>query len=525
MSNLIIQRALVSVSDKTRLDELGALLSELKIEIISTGGTKKYLEDHGYKVTPIEEVTGNPEAFGGRMKTISFSVQSALLFRRDVESDLEQARSLGIKPIDLVICNLYPFSQVAKRGGSLEELVENIDIGGPTMIRAAAKNYKHVATCCDPRDYQLLYDALKSNKLDLNLRKQFALRTFQLMANYENTIALTLEKEMFGEDSAGPRLASLSNEAKELRYGENPHQKAWVLPNAMSTGLAHCEPLQGKELSYNNFLDADAALASTRDLNKVSSESWTHCVSVVKHLNPCGQAIAKNNIDALDLAWKGDAVSSFGSIICFSKEVDADVASWLGDKFTEVVLAPHFTPEALVIFSRKKNLRLVQVNIKKNENEKVLRSIDGGWVCQEEDKGKDLEFERVTESKLPADLECLLDFGILATKQLKSNAIALIGKCSKGLSLWGAGMGNPNRLISVKQAFDKAKENGHENLAKCLVLSDAFFPFRDNIDLINSYGGKHIVQPGGSIRDKEVVAACDDMKLSMIFTGRRHFKH
>ncbi|MGM0421734.1 MAG: bifunctional phosphoribosylaminoimidazolecarboxamide formyltransferase/IMP cyclohydrolase [Pseudomonadota bacterium] len=517
-----IKRALISVSDKTGLDKIGRRLQDCGVEIISSGGTRKYLEDRQIACTPIEQVTGNPEAFGGRMKTISFPVASALLYRRENADDQKQAADLGIAPIDLVICNLYPFEEVARRDHEMDDLIEHIDIGGPTMVRAAAKNFNFVCICTDPDQYDVLMEGFTNNNAesDLTTRQNFALAAFRHTARYDAVIANQIEQEM----DIFPVSPVLSPEtATALRYGENPHQRAWLYRDPMQKGLASAEFIQGKALSYNNYLDADAAWRSNGDLNTISDQA---AVTVIKHLNPCGAATAIDAVTALKQAWAGDPVSSFGSIICFNKRVDKAVAEWLSDKFVEVIIAPDFDPTALALFSKKKNLRLLRHPVYNGQEEApVIRSISGGWLVQDEDNGVDSDFQTVTKAVFSEDKLALARFGTMVGKHLKSNAIGLVKQTDNGMALIGAGMGNPNRLISLHQAVDKARDNGHEDLSDVVLISDAFFPFADNIEIAAGAGIKFIIQPGGSIKDDQVIAACDTHNIAMSFTGRRHFRH
>jgi len=520
-----IKRALVSVSDKSGLERVALGLKKLNIEIISSGGTGKFLKERGISFTPIDKVTGNPEAFGGRMKTLSFQVGSALLFRRNNSQDILEANELGIEPIDLVICNLYPFEQVVQKGGDLDELVENIDIGGPTMIRAAAKNFESVCTCTNPGQYDLLLECLEntSGNTDLALRKTFSMEAFRSTAAYDGLIANVLEKE-FNADSRTLTLAA--KKSSSLRYGENPHQRGWVYQDHSGEGLAHARPIQGKPMSYNNLLDADAALRCTSDLHSLITTDHNSVVTVVKHLNPCGAALANDPLEALKLAWDGDPISAFGSIICFNRPVQKEVAEWLDKKFVEVIIAPEFSIEALEQFSTKKNLRLIKSNMLNPErSETMVRSISGGWVVQNEDLGKDLEFQSMSKKEFPKENHNLAQFGIFVGKHLRSNAIALVKSMDNGLALIGAGMGNPNRLISLLQAADKAKENGHESLEDAVLISDAFFPFKDTVEAAHRVGVRNIIQPGGSIRDEEVINCANELDISLAFTGRRHFRH
>lgn len=520
-----IKRALISVSDKSGLERLALGLKKLNVEIISSGGTGRFLEERGINFTPIEKVTGNPEAFGGRMKTLSFQVGSALLFRRNNSKDIVEAAELGIEPIDLVVCNLYPFDEVLKKGGDLDELVENIDIGGPTMIRAAAKNFESVCTVTNTGQYDLLLECLENTNgnTDISTRKIFTMEAFRHTAAYDGLIANTLEEEFNAENRT---LTLAAKKSSTLRYGENPHQRGWVYQDMKGQGLAHARPVQGKPMSYNNLLDADAALRCTSDLHSMKSEEFQHSVSVVKHLNPCGAAMGRDALSTLKMAWDGDPISAFGSIICFNRPVQGDVAEWLSKKFVEVILAPEFSSEALDIFANKKNLRLIKVNMLSAErSETMVRSISGGWVVQNEDLGEDIEFQSMTKNAFPEEKRTLGQFGIYVGKHLKSNAIALVKTMDDGLALIGAGMGNPNRLVSLTQAAEKARENGHETLDEAVLISDAFFPFKDTIEAANEVGIKNIIEPGGSIRDEEVIECANEFDMKMAFTGRRHFRH
>ncbi|CAM9898464.1 unnamed protein product, partial [Chrysoparadoxa australica] len=457
-----IKRALLSVSDKEGITDLGKFLVSHNVELISSGGTRKVLEEAGLKVTPIEEVTGNPEAFGGRMKTLSFQVSSALLFRRGHEGDEDQARELKIQPIDLVVCNLYPFSEVVKKQGSYDELIENIDIGGPTMVRAAAKNHESVTVLTNPKQYGNFTTLFEKNggALEKTARQHFALEAFRHTAEYDSLITETLQERLEGKKSSfhGHVYGPLSEEA---RYGENPHQKGFILRSVNSkkrVRLASAPCLQGKALSYNNYLDADAAWRCNSDLFRVALEkdSKLNTVTVVKHSNPCGAAISENLADALELAWNGDPVSAFGSIIAFSSEVDSKVADFFKTRFVEVLIAPSFSSEAKNILSAKKNLRLIECAPETGDfDDLMVRTIDGGYVVQEEDNGQEDKIEKVVGTSELLEDEVLTNFGLKVTKHLKSNAIGLVTKNEKGLFIVGAGMGNPNRLVSLQQAVEK----------------------------------------------------------------------
>jgi len=521
-------RALISVSDKSKLKPLATSLVKHNIQIISTGGTGKALKELGIDYLPIESVTGNPEAFNGRMKTISFQILSAILYNRNSDSDSSEASRLNIDPIDLVVCNLYPFMEVVKNNPhALEnELIENIDIGGPTLIRAAAKNHASVTILTNPEHYDEFVKELENNNgtTSISFRKKMALAAYQLTSTYDSFIASTFEKR---SDLGNITIYLNSADTKELRYGENPHQKAWLYRDQLvSAGLAYVNAIQGKELSHNNYLDADAAIESNRDIAQINHSKFKSACTIIKHLNPCGAALAQTSLDALKLAWNGDPVSSFGSIICFNNEVHEDIPLWLDDKFVEVIIAPAFSPKALALFSKKKNLRLIPMDLGAvNDNQLVVRSISGGFVVQTKDRGLDREFQTVSTTPFPNENKELAHFAIMVTKHLRSNAIGLVRRASEGFALAGAGMGNPNRVISLQEAINKALENGHTDLSKMILASDAFFPFADSIELAKTNNIKYIIEPGGSIRDDEVIKACDENDISLVFTGTRHFRH
>ncbi len=523
-----IKRALLSVSDKEGIVPLAKFLTENGVEIISSGGTRKSLEEKGIAVTPIESVTGNPEAFGGRMKTLSFQVSSALLFRRNHGEDIDTAKKLGIEAIDLVVCNLYPFAEVAKKQGDFDELIENIDIGGPTMVRAAAKNHQAVTVLTNPSQYNLFVELFNvgAGAIDDVAKSHFALEAFRHTAEYDSLITETLQQRLLGSRSSFHGHAT-GPYANEVRYGENPHQKGFVIKGLNTkerTRLAEAPAIQGKALSYNNYLDADASWRCNSDLHMQSPDK--HCVTVVKHSNPCGASVATSSSEALRLAWQGDPISAFGSIITFNKKLDLECAQFLSERFVEVIIAPEFDDNALEILSKKKNLRLLKLSPETESfDDLMIRTIDGGFLAQQEDNGQELEIKQVVGQHDSLNNDGLIAFGLKVTKHLKSNAIGLVAAIDGQMTLLGAGMGNPNRLISLQQAVEKAKENGHDDLGDALLVSDAFFPFRDNIDEACKFGIRAILQPGGSIKDKEVINACEELGIAMAFTGMRHFRH
>ena len=508
------------------------MLNQNKVEIISTGGTKKFIEDLKIPVTSIEKVTGNPEAFGGRMKSISFPVTSALLYRRHNQTDLAEARELKIEAIDLVVCNLYPFDQYAGINSEEDLLIENIDIGGPLMLRASAKNYESVTVLSAIEDYENFISHYESHKgeTSFELRRELAIKTFVRIAKYDCLIAEELSQRFLPEHKPGD-LPWLSIESKEdLRYGENPHQwaKIFKLKNTKAaSNLVEAEVLQGKELSYNNWVDADAAWRVMSDVSHISKGKFV--TAVIKHANPAGLAVAESLVSALEEAWNGDSVSSFGGIIAFSHEVDIECAKFLNERFIEVVIAPNYSVEALKVFSKKKNVRVLKVPVReKSESEFIVKSISGGLLMQNEDESKGISesLKLVSKTEMTIEARELVDFGILACKHLKSNGIALVCKTEKGrFTLAGTGMGQPNRLDSLKLlAKVRACQKGL-SMDKMLLISDAFFPFADSIEVCNEVGIRAVVQPGGSIRDDEVIAACDRFGIAMMTTGTRHFRH
>lgn len=523
-----IQKALISVSDKTGIIELAQFLKKQGIEIISTGGTAKLLTENGIQITPISKVTGNPESFGGRMKSISFQIGSALLFRRDNEQDIKDAKDLNIAPIDLVICNLYPFQKAIEKNASEEELIENIDIGGPTMIRAAAKNYESVTVLTNPDQYSdFLENYKKENKISFENRRKYALNAFKLTAQYDLMISNKLMEEYGDKSLTGISLSK----PFELRYGENPHQKAlfYETNNKEGPSIAKANILQGKALSYNNLLDADAAWKVCSDAyNSIDHLDNKYAISVIKHLNPCGLAVSSDPYKALELAWKGDPVSAFGGIICFSHQVTQESAKWFEDKFVEIIIAPSFNQDALNILGKKKNLRLLQTPLNyNNSKETVIRSISGGVLIQQEDTHVDREFQNMTAKKLTSKQESLARFGTQACKHLKSNALCLVSEADCG-SIWlsGAGMGQPNRLDALRYlTIPRFELKTDVEITESVLISDAFLPFRDSIEVANEFNIKFIVQPGGSIRDNEVIEACNEFDIAMAFTGKRHFRH
>ena len=523
-----IKSALMSVYHKDKLDAIVKKLDNLEVQIYSTGGTQSFIEGLGAQVTAVESLTSYPSILGGRVKTLHPKVFGGILTRRENEGDKQQIAEYEIPEIDLVIVDLYPFEETVASGASEQDIIEKIDIGGIALIRAAAKNFKDVIIVSSRDQYDDLNQLLdeKNGESSLDDRKAFAHKAFATSSHYDSAIF-----NYFNGGITDKNRISL-NDGHVLRYGENPHQSAtfYKFNNADSQNtLANAEVLQGKALSYNNLLDADAAWKSASD----AYHSVTHLenkvvVSVIKHLNPCGLAVTNDIMQSLELAWAGDPISAYGSIICFTETVTEEVAKWFGKKFVEIVIAPEFTTEALEVFSKKKNLRLLVTPIKAElTGEKLYRSVSGGMLVQDEDEGMDTEFKNVTKIQFDDNKLNLAKFGITACKHLKSNAIALVTENSNG-SFWltGAGMGQPNRLDSLRQlTIPRFNMKEGIKIEESVLISDAFFPFRDSIEAANEYGVKYVVEPGGSIRDDEVIEACDEFGIAMLFTGRRHFKH
>ena len=476
----------------------------------------------------MESITGYPSILGGRVKTLHPKIFGGILSRRDNEGDIAQLAEYDIPGIDLVIVDLYPFEKTVASGAEEQEIIEKIDIGGISLIRAAAKNYRDVVIVPSQQEYKPLLDLLneKNGETSSEDRKWFASRAFSVSAHYDAAIF-----RFFGKGDETMQRISL-NGGEVLRYGENPHQTATFFRFENTPGevtLAGAEVLQGKALSYNNMLDADAAWKSAGDaFHSVNHIRGKVAVAVIKHLNPCGLAVTDDIMKSLELAWAGDPVSAFGGILCFTSTVTKDVAEWLGNKFVEIIIAPGFSDEALEILGKKKNLRLLAIPVKKEiTGEKLYRSISGGMLGQDEDEGMDTQFQTVTQRPFESSKINLAKFGISACKHLKSNSIAIVSETEDG-AFWltGAGMGQPNRLDSLRHlTMPRFKMKDGVDIAKSVLISDAFFPFRDSIEAAHEYGVKYIVEPGGSIRDQEVIDACNEFGIAMAFTGRRHFKH
>lgn len=517
-----MKRAVISVSNKTGIVELGKGLAELGYEIISTGGTFKTLKEAGIPVRYVTEITGFPEILDGRVKTLHPNIHAGIL-ARDTAEHREQLEENGIGLVDLVVVNLYPFREtIAKPNVTFEDAIENIDIGGPTMVRAAAKNQERVAIVVNPKRYSEILETLRQEgEISYTLRKQLAAEAFAHTADYDKAIADYLEKQQAQEAGANrvfPETLRLTAEkAQDLRYGENPQQNAAFYRTENSEGtLAGGVQLQGKELSYNNWVDMEAAWSLVQEFKEPA------CV-IIKHTNPCGTALGKTPLEAYERALEADPISAFGGIMAFNRVVDAECAQLIHERFYEVILAPEFSPEAREIFKSKKNLRLVIIGRKASQptSEKgwKIRTIQGGFLVQEEDLGTtpSSEWEVVTEQKPTAGDLRELEFAWHVVKHVKSNAIVL----TKNGQTLGVGAGQMNRVGSVKISMEQAGDKAQG----AYLASDAFFPFPDSLEEAAKAGVRAVVQPGGSIRDEEVLEVANRLNLIMVFTHRRHFQH
>lgn len=509
------KRALVSVSNKEGIVEFVKGLIEQGVEVISTGGTKKLLQEKGLNVIGISDVTGFPEIMDGRVKTLHPNIHGGLLAVRDNETHMAQANELGIQPIDFVVVNLYPFKEtVSKPDVTFEDAIENIDIGGPTMIRSAAKNHEYVTVLVDPADYGAVLAELKENgEVSKGLKQKLAAKVFRHTAAYDALISEYLTKQV-GEES--PESITVTFEKKQdLRYGENPHQKATFYKSAFAatSSIAYAEQLHGKELSYNNINDADAALSIVKEFTEPA-------VVAVKHMNPCGVGVGSTIEEAYDRAYAADPVSIFGGIVAANREIDKATAEKLHEIFLEIVIAPSFSKEALEVLQGKKNIRLLTIDIAKSAAaSKKLTSVQGGLLVQEEDI-LSLEDANVTipTKRQPTEQEWEdLKLGWKVVKHVKSNAIVV----AKDNMTIGIGAGQMNRVgaanIALAQAGEKARGSA--------LASDAFFPMDDTVEAAAKAGVTAIIQPGGSIRDEDSIKKADEYGIAMVFTGVRHFKH
>jgi len=518
-----INRALVSVSDKTGLAELSQALHSMGVQLISTGGTANFLKENKIPVIDVSAFTGFPEILDGRVKTLHPKIHGGLLGMRDKPSHQAQMKEQGIQLIDMVVVNLYPFRETAaKEGATYPEVIEQIDIGGPSMIRSAAKNHAGVAVVTDPRDYGWLVEEMKTHGCGLSDATRFILaqKAFAATASYDSAIAAYFSERVWSakgakkQGGALPSTEILSLEkVSDLRYGENPHQRAALYRKTAepSFGVAGAEILHGKELSYNNLLDSDGAWNLVLEFDEPAA-------AVIKHTNPCGVAQADSLVNAYTLARDCDPVSAFGSVIALNRSVNAETAAEINKTFVEVVLAPDYAADALAVLQQKKNIRLLKV---KSDEPLALqhRQIGGGFLVQD----KDVHYLRPEDLKVvtkrtpsPEELKALL-FGWRVVKHVKSNAIVF----ADASRMLGIGAGQTSRVDAVKWGALKATLP----LEGCALASDAFFPFPDGLLVAASHGVKSVIQPGGSVRDQEVIDAADEHGIAMIFTGIRHFKH
>ena len=504
------KRALISVSDKTNIVEFAKGLEKHGFEVISTGGTFTHLKNNGVSCISIEDVTYFPEILEGRVKTLHPKIHGGLLSKRGNELHNKHVAENNIEYIDLVCVNLYPFeATVKKEGVSEEEIIENIDIGGPSMLRSAAKNFNDVAVVTDINDYDRVLSEIERGGISYETRRALAIKVFNTTASYDAAIANYFNKK----DNLVPEKLTLSYKLQDsLRYGENPHQKAYhyVQDNNESYALQNAVQLHGKEMSYNNIQDASAALDILSEFDE------TTCVAV-KHMNPCGVATGNSVFEAYSRAYEADPVSIFGGIVAVNGKVDKETAEKMHNIFLEIILATDYDEEALEILTKKKNLRIYKLSEKNNNHEQQIKSVRGGILVQDFNEKLADEYESVTEKKVDETQQKDIEFGLKVVKHVKSNAIVVV---KDGQTL-GIGAGQMNRVGSCKIALEQAGEK-----AKGAVLaSDAFFPMRDSADIAADYGISAIVQPGGSIRDQESIDACNEKGVAMVFSKIRHFKH
>lgn len=517
-----ISRALISVSNKLGIVDFARGLSQCGVEIVSTGGTRRHLEDAGVSVTDVSDVTDFPEMMDGRVKTLHPSVFAGILCRHNRKDDLEAIASQNIAPIELVVVNLYPFAAtIARPNVLMDEAIEQIDIGGPSLIRAAAKNSDFTTVVCDPAQYwSVLEEVQASGKTTLQLRKRLMANAFQHTADYDKTIANYFSGQTEGEDFPNTMQISMHRKST-LRYGENSHQKAALfrIESCADANVVNARQLHGKQLSYNNLLDADSALAMVRNFERPAC-------AVIKHSNPCGAAVADSLIEACERGFAGDPQSAFGSIVGLNRPVGTETAEFLagGDFFVEAIVAPDFSAEAETILTTKprwkKNVRLLKVgSLKAGAECWEFRNLLGGMLVQHADNQLDDEstWKVPTATKVSDELMRELKFGWAMVRFVKSNAITL----SKNESLVGVGAGQMSRVDSVEISIRKAGDRA----AGSVLASDAFFPFADSIAAAAEAKISAIIQPGGSVRDNEVIQACDEQGIPMVLTGTRHFRH
>lgn len=538
-------RALLSVYDKTGIVEFAKALDGLGFELVSTGGTARKLNEAGLNVIGVSEVTGHPEIFDGRVKSLHPAIHGPLLARLENEADRVGLDELGYAPISIVACNLYPFTEAAKQEPRLDDpdLLEMIDIGGPTMVRAAAKNHRNVLILCNPDNYSKVIDELNSagsvNSVSLEFRQQLALEAFEHTASYDSAISDELHSRWIGRPESfaakeeqeirlPETLLASAHKLYNLRYGENGHQSAalYLDPKAAETHstlvTAHVEG--GKQMSYNNYSDADATLRLCRSLSTDEWPDTPHACVIVKHNNPCGAALGKTQVEAYESALASDPESAFGSIICFNESLEVETAKAMGGLFIEVLMAPRYDDGAKEIIMQKKNRRVLTIESPNNrlaplERILVKKPIEGGWIVQTEEAPIiDWTKAKVVTKIEPSQAEIdSMKFAVRVCEQVKSNAIVMV----QGTATVGIGPGQTSRVEAVKIAARRAGDRAKG----CVLASDAFFPFKDGLEQAANAGASSIVQPGGSIRDQEVIDAADQLGVSMLFTGHRLFRH
>ncbi len=513
-----IERALISVSDKTGVVEFARGLAEQGVRILSTGGTARTLRDSGIEVVDVSEHTGSPEILDGRVKTLHPKIHGGILGRRDDEGHRRQAAEQGIDWIDLVCVNLYPFAEVTARGCTEEEAIENIDIGGPSMVRSAAKNHADVTIVVDPADYGRVLEQVRAGGVSDGLRRELAVKAFRATAAYDGMIA-----DYLGRTPGEPFGGTLHQQwhlVQKLRYGENPHQEAAFYRESTVTGpsVATARVLQGKELSYNNIVDADAALQLALEFSEPV------CVAI-KHTNPCGVAIGAGPAEALAKARRCDPVSIFGGIVALNRPVDEETAAGLKDIFLEIVIAPAFSDAVRTLYRSEKklrNVRLLEIDMGAQPGPGLdMKRVLGGLLVQTRDSRLGGDDVKVVTKRAPTEQETrAMDFAWKVCKHVKSNAIVL----AREDHVVGVGAGQMSRVDAARIAVARAREHGLE-IAGSVVASDAFFPFRDGLDVCAEAGATAVIQPGGSVRDAEVTAAADEHGMAMVMTGMRHFRH
>ena len=534
-------RALISVYDKTGVTAFATALTAMGWQILSTGGTARLLRENGLDVTDVTDVTGHPEVFDGRVKTLHPAIHAAILARGDNPEDMATLDELGYPRIDLVAVNLYPFEEVAAQDPPVSEadLIEMIDIGGPTLVRASAKSHADVLIVTDAGDYGDLLETIQEangdpSAVDITMRQRLALTAYQRTAAYDvalaNTLANRLESlEEEAEEILPEKLLVSGGQRNPLRYGENPHQPAAFYPGntpgEAPSGLAEAQQHGGKALSFNNYLDLDAALRFCRSCTGAEWSQWPHCCVIIKHTNACGVALSTNQVSAWDDALASDPESAFGCVIAFNSVVTKETAERIGTHFVECIIAPGYEDGAIEILSEKKNRRLLTIGeMRPLDMQTQFRQIDGGWLAQTE--GAPIidwsTVECVTKVEVDSAQVDLAKFGVAVCAQVKSNCVIFIQPTSNGFATVGIGPGQTSRVEAVRIA---ARRAGEDRAKGAMMVSDAFFPFRDGIDTSHEIGITAVVQPGGSIRDSEVIEAADEHGMAMLFTGTRLFRH